>query len=150
MTRLEVTVHGNPAPQGSKRHVGRGIMVESSKTLRPWRDTVAWEARQAKGQTPPLTGPVNLNLTFRLVRPKAHYRTGKHHAELRPDAPTFSPKKPDLDKLCRAILDALTTAQVWRDDSQVATLHARKVYANDNRPPGVDIVVQPLPEGDPA
>lgn len=144
MTRLQFTVPGTPAPQGSKRHVGKGVMVESSASLRPWRDTVAWTAHAAHDHNPPFDGPVNLNLTFRLPRPKAHYRTGKHHTELRADAPIFNPKKPDIDKLCRAVLDSLTTAGVWRDDSQVATLHARKIYADDNHQPGVDIIVEPL------
>jgi len=47
MTRVEFTVLGVPAPQGSKRHVGRGVLVESSKALGPWRDAVAWAARDA-------------------------------------------------------------------------------------------------------
>jgi crossover junction endodeoxyribonuclease RusA len=148
MERLAFTVLGTPAPQGSKRHVGRGILVESSKLVRPWRDTIAWTAREALNGQPPFAGPVNVHATFILPRPKSHYRTGKHHDQLRADAPTWSPKKPDLDKLLRALLDALTTAQVWNDDSQVATLHARKVYATPGRPPGCDIVVQPLPEGE--
>lgn len=148
MSRLSFTVLGTPAPQGSKKHVGRGIMVESSKLVRPWRDTIAWTAREALAGKPPLTGPVNLNVTFLLPRPKAHYRTGAKAHELKPSAPTWSPKKPDLDKLLRALLDALTTAQVWGDDSQVATVHARKAYATDSRPPGCDITVEPLPEGE--
>lgn len=145
MSRLEFTVLGTPSPQGSKRHVGKGVMVESSKTLRPWRDLVAWTAREAHRPDPPFDGPVNLNLTFTLKRPRAHYRTGKHHAELRSDAPVFHPKKPDLDKLARAIMDALTTASVWKDDSQVATLHARKTYGDEER---VDIIVEPLADHD--
>ena len=47
MTRVEFTVLGVPAPQGSKRHVGRGVLVESSNALGPWRDAVAWAARDA-------------------------------------------------------------------------------------------------------
>ena len=30
-----------PAPQGSKRHVGKGVMVESCKHVKPWRLLVA-------------------------------------------------------------------------------------------------------------
>lgn len=142
--RVVFTALGTPVAQGSKRHVGRGIMVESSKTLRPWRDTLAYEAREAMGTMRPFAGPVNLNVTFRVPRPKSHYRTGSHAGELRPDAPVWSPKKPDLDKLLRALLDACTTAGVWLDDSQVATVHARKVYANDFARPGVEVAVEML------
>jgi crossover junction endodeoxyribonuclease RusA len=34
-TTIVFTVPGKPAPQGSKRHVGRGIMVESSNHVAP-------------------------------------------------------------------------------------------------------------------
>lgn len=46
---IEITVHGLPAPQGSKRHVGRGVMVESSKNVKPWRSAVVWAAISAAG-----------------------------------------------------------------------------------------------------
>ena len=40
-----ITAYGTPATQGSKRHIGKGIMVEASTRTRPWRETVtdtAW------------------------------------------------------------------------------------------------------------
>ena len=40
------TVHGLPAPQGSKRHVGKGVMVESSKYVKPWREAVKAETAE--------------------------------------------------------------------------------------------------------
>ena len=45
MTPVEFEVVGLPAAQGSKRHVGNGVMVESSKALKPWRSAVAEAAR---------------------------------------------------------------------------------------------------------
>ena len=44
---MRITVHGTPAPQGSKRHVGNGVMVESSAKVKPWREAVKWAARQS-------------------------------------------------------------------------------------------------------
>lgn len=142
MTRVRFTVAGDPAAQGSKRHVGRGILVESSKALKPWRQDVVAAAREALGETRPLTGPLNVVVTFRVRRPKAHYRTS---GDLKPSSPTWSEKRPDIDKLLRAICDACTTAGVWLDDSQVATVHAVKVYARPpEHPVGVDVVVEML------
>jgi crossover junction endodeoxyribonuclease RusA len=40
-------VPGKPAPRGSKRHVGRGIMVDSSREVGPWRERVALAAHNA-------------------------------------------------------------------------------------------------------
>ncbi len=42
--------------------------------------------------------------------------------------------KPDLDKLERAILDALTKSGVIKDDALVVDLVASKHYADENRP----------------
>jgi len=125
-------VPGIPQPQGSKRHVGRGIMVESNaKTLRPWRDSVCWHARQAIGTAEPLSGPVSVRLAFRLPRPQGHY--GKKG--LLPSAPALPVKKPDIDKLVRACLDALGEAGVWRDDAQVVRVVASKDFGQ----PGMSV-----------
>lgn len=35
-------------------------------------------------------------------------------------------RRPDLDNLCKGLIDALTTAQVWKDDGQIASLDASK------------------------
>jgi Holliday junction resolvase RusA-like endonuclease len=64
-----------------------------------------------------------VRVAFRLPRPKGHYgRRG-----LRPSAPAYPNVMPDLDKLARAILDALTGI-VWRDDAQVVRLDVEKIY----------------------
>jgi crossover junction endodeoxyribonuclease RusA len=126
---LEVFVPGRPAPQGSKRHVGAGILVESSKTVGPWRQTVAYTAAQVF-VGPPLDGPLLVRLGFVMPRPAA---TPKRRT---PPAV----KKPDVDKLARAVFDALTSV-VWRDDSQVVDVHATKRLAELDETPGVHIAV---------
>lgn len=35
MSTTTIIVHGIPAPQGSKRHVGNGVLLESSKMVKP-------------------------------------------------------------------------------------------------------------------
>lgn len=129
-------VPGSPAPQGSKRHVGNGRMVESSAAVGPWRERVAL-AVHACGW-PILTGPVEVWLLFVLPRPKS--------------APRRTPpavKRPDIDKLVRAILDAITGIAI-RDDSLVTDLHAAKKIADADETPGVQIhlidLSSPLPE----
>lgn len=136
MSAVSFFVPGIPIAQGSKRHVGRGIMVESSKHLKPWRLDVTALAREA--HTGPPLEDATVDLTFVFPRPKAHYRTGRHAAELRPDAPERHTVRPDLDKLCRAVMDALTAAQVVRDDATVSALEARKRYGDQ---PGVHVLV---------
>ena len=88
---LTITVLGLPAPQGSKRHVGDGIMVESSKRVRPWRSDVKAAAERAIGTDwTPIKGPVSLTATFFFLRPRSHYRTGRFADVLRDDAPAHA------------------------------------------------------------
>jgi crossover junction endodeoxyribonuclease RusA len=80
------------------------------------------------------TGPVAVHVKFVMPRPKHHYRTGRNAHLLRDSAPEYPTGKPDLDKLCRALLDSLTAAGVVKDDAQVVWLDAIKVYATFETP----------------
>jgi len=125
---IEFTVPGLAAPQGSKRAVrlrnGRTVLLESSARVRPYRAVFALAARQAWTE-PPATGVVAVELLFRFLRPKSHYTST---GALRLSAPR-APGRPDLDKLCRAALDAMTGV-VYADDSQVAILSACKEWGD--------------------
>ncbi|MFZ9960538.1 MAG: RusA family crossover junction endodeoxyribonuclease, partial [Candidatus Limnocylindrus sp.] len=91
--RLELDVPGTPRPQGSKRHVGRGILVESCRELKPWREAITAAAIEA-GATR-AEGPIIVRLEFRFDRPKGHY--GKRG--VKDSAPATKTTKPDIDKL---------------------------------------------------
>lgn len=126
-----IRVQGTPRPQGSKRHVGHGRLVEASKYLPDWRDLVAAKAMQAgRGQ---LTAPIGIRLDFVMPRPKA---TPRNHTP-----PAI--RRPDLDKLERAVLDALT-GPLLADDSHVVTLHSSKRIAEPGEKPGVTITATEL------
>ena len=130
---FRVTVHGTPAPQGSKRHVGHGVMVESSKRLPAWRSLVTDAAWAARAGAPAILGPVRLTVTFGFRRPKSHFGTGRNAGVLLPAAPPHPTGRNigDLSKHIRAIEDALTDAGVWHDDDQVVAIVAAKVWWDD-------------------
>ncbi|MFJ2719432.1 RusA family crossover junction endodeoxyribonuclease [Streptomyces sp. NPDC087437] len=128
---FHITVHGTPGPQGSKRHVGSGRMVESSAKVKPWREAVKSAALDALAYDEawaPLAEAVRVDVVFTLARPKSHYGTGKNTDRVKPSAPQYPTGKPDLDKTVRSTLDALTDAGVWRDDSFVNALFAVKAF----------------------
>lgn len=135
--KLTVTVAATPGPQGSKRHVGNGRMIESSAKVKPWREAVIIAAGAEMSRTGwvQLAGPVTVGITFYLARPKSHYGTGRNAGVLRKSAPEFPGVKPDIDKLVRSTFDAITTVGAWHDDAQVVDTFLSKRYAS----PTVDI-----------
>lgn len=144
MSRLIFTVHGIPGAQGSKRHVGNGIMRESSAKVAPWRSDVkaaAEQAHLASDEWDRATDAVGIQITFRFARPKSHYRTGRNAHILRDDAPIYvtSHGKGDNDKLQRSTFDALTASGVIADDKLIVAVHSFKVYAARDEVPGATI-----------
>jgi crossover junction endodeoxyribonuclease RusA len=141
---ITIEVRGLPAPQGSKRHVGHGIMVESSKAVAPWREAVRAETQRvthaAAPMKTPLMGAVSVHVAFYLPRPGSHFGSGKNASRLKPSAPHFPSGRPDLDKLLRSTLDGLTAGGVWADDAQVAVIGVTKGYG----PPGCHIEIEQL------
>ena len=125
---MEIRVHGFPAPQGSKRHVGRGIMIESCKAVKPWRESIRSALIDDKNQ--PLArfeGAVVSYLWFIMPRPKS---TPKK----RTPAAT---SRPDLDKLERAVNDAIKSAGVIKDDSFIVKTIKEKRLADLGEAPGL-------------
>lgn len=133
---LDVFVPGAAAPQGSKRYVGNGRMIESSKAVKPWREDVrqaclvAW--RDASGPWAPVDGPVRLVIDFVRKRPAAAPKRST------PAATTM----PDLSKLIRSTEDAITSAGVWIDDARVTTIIAHKRLAEIGETPGAHIRIE--------
>lgn len=122
-----------PGPQGSKRHVGNGRLIEASKKVAPWRAAVALAVKNKwldEQEIISFDKPVELAIHFFLPKPKSVKR--EH-----PSVP------PDLDKLCRSTFDGLVQGGALADDSLVCRLIASKEYA-ENRPIGAAIHIREL------
>lgn len=131
-----VVVRGMPAPQGSKRHVGKGRMIESSAGVKPWRDSVTTYAVQARLKMRgfvKVTGPLRADMVFCFDRPKSHMGTGRNAGLVRPSAPLRPDVTPDLDKLVRSTSDALKTAGIYQDDALIVEYgRVGKWYTTDH------------------
>jgi Holliday junction resolvase RusA-like endonuclease len=127
-----IWVQGLPIAQGSKNAFRRGnriVLVESAKGLKSWRETIAHVAKQT--HKVPTTDAVTISLLFLMPAPKKMVRR-------------YPTTKPDLDKLTRAVLDALTGV-IYADDSQVVQIEAQKGYTYGK--PGVYIAHKTLDNG---
>lgn len=139
MIRLEVI--GIPAPQGSKTRMPNGAMLDGTSStgrakLIEWRRAVADAGRSWLTGFPqaPLDGPIAVALHFSFPQVKSNpYRFW--HAT-----------KPDLDKLIRATCDAIKSAGLIIDDSQICRIVATKAYCDHDQPPGCEVQIFDLAE----
>lgn len=127
-----IWVEGLPIAQGSKNAYNRGgriVLVETAKGLKAWREIVAHVAKLSNREVS--KDAIKLSLLFLMPAPKKMVRR-------------FPTTKPDLDKLTRAVLDALTG--VWYvDDCQVVALDVQKGYTYGA--PGVYIGITTIDNG---
>lgn len=127
-------VYGRPAPKGSFKAItrpsGSVYLKPASDGERAWRSAIAWAARAAHVQKLGKPAQVKIHMDFYLPAPQ---RPSKIHGAVK--RPSIAP--PDVDKLCRSVLDALTGI-AYDDDCQVVTISASKYYAD---PPHVRINV---------
>ena len=139
------TVLGKPATQGSKTYKGRGVMVDSCKRLKAWRQLVRKTAKSLRpsGWYARLNAPICVSVVFVFARANDQYINNTPGPDrLKPDAPQHCTKRiGDVDKLSRAILDSLSEGVVYNDDAQVIDLIAHKRYANDREQPCAIITV---------
>ncbi|MGH9452334.1 MAG: RusA family crossover junction endodeoxyribonuclease [Terriglobia bacterium] len=131
--KLSFTVYGHPEPQGSMRaFVPKGwvrpVVTSANPKMKPWRQQIARTAaeelpRQNDGICDPVPRdtPVFLRLDFYLGRPASLPKKYQH-----------ATKRPDWDKLCRAVCDSLT-GSVITDDSQIVMAVTTKNYGVPER-----------------
>jgi Holliday junction resolvase RusA-like endonuclease len=131
---------GDPVPQGSTRAFmvgGRPIVTHTKGVkLNEWREVIGWAARDAVKEVH--EGPMTVEAVFWFLRPPSVSVKKRPHMTV----------KPDIDKVSRSLLDALTGI-VFRDDCQVVKLDVAKRYCNEDvKQPGVTVTVRVTTEGE--
>lgn len=126
---IAIEVFGVPIPKGSTRaFVPKGwtrpIVTSDNAKTKPWQESITQAAIEARGAAPPIEEPVSLVVRFYLPRPKTA-----------PKRVCVPAKKPDLDKLLRALKDGLTRGGIYRDDAQVVEIKASKAFAAGHQDP---------------
>ncbi|WP_269939037.1 RusA family crossover junction endodeoxyribonuclease [Arthrobacter sp. HY1533] len=120
-----------PAPQGSKSVTKKGIMFEANKNLKPWREIMVAHMKATVGPDwEPWSGPVQAVGIFYMPKP----RTTRFPVPM---------GKPDLDKLQRAVGDALTQARIISDDARIVHWNVQKQWALDGGP-GLHLVLRQI------
>ncbi len=136
--RIDFTVAGVPQPQGSAKAFipkgwNRAVITSDNKKLRPWRQDVSMMAQEAMKKAP---GVPNWHVTDKAVEVACYFYFQKPKSAGR--KVTRKITKPDIDKLLRGVLDALTGI-VFRDDAQVVGVQCYKLF---DEAPSCRIIVQ--------
>ena len=136
-TRFSVT--GHPQPKGSTRaFVPKGwtrpVITGANPKSKPWEEAIHDAACSEISVASPVTGHSAFRVRLRFVMP----RPKRLRADIR--ISQLHLVRPDLDKLCRCVCDALTGV-AWRDDSQVTALWATKRYTRGGEEARVDITL---------
>ncbi len=124
---MKYVILGRPEPQGSTSSFirnGKIATTSANKKLKPWRKTLSDAVFVESGCVPYLGAglePVTVTVDFFFQKPLRAPKRRRHHTV-----------KPDVDKLLRAVLDALTGI-VYRDDAQVVDARGRKHYGMPER-----------------
>lgn len=162
--RLEFIVPGLPVPKGNVIKGRWGGYHDPTKGLDDWLTMVSSQAsaamrgnyrarlsllpeeeyRRERGIPTPISLPiftsaVRVDVTFALRRPKSTIIDGVRWNLTKEPTPPHT-KKPDRDKLLRAVGDAMTGI-VYVDDSQVIAGDTRKRYAYLGETTGALIIV---------
>ena len=145
---IQFFVPGRQRPAGSKKAfknpaTGKIIVTHDNPKTKDWMQSVKWFAMKAAERMVLEDGPVKLTLLFLADRPKGHFGTGRNEGVLKSSAPEHKITTPDLDKLNRAVGDALTGV-IFKDDSQVVKLESSKVYCGPKEKPGVYVTINTL------
>jgi Holliday junction resolvase RusA-like endonuclease len=139
--QIRFFVGGEPQPKGSTRafyvkKLDRVVTTNSNRNTKQWQLRIAMEAQRANEcrkvsfYSPDKCYGYEVEASFIFQRPKSL-----------PKKVLLDTKRPDLDKLVRAVLDGLTY-YIIPDDAQVISISAKKRYVNGSEMPGAEIVVR--------
>lgn len=138
--RIVFFVAGEPVPQGSTKgfyieKIDRVVITHGNANTTRWRERIATEAQRADTERAvrffnlDREAAYEVRVRFLFTRPKSMPKKRVMHT-----------KRPDLDKLVRAVLDGITDVLI-PDDSQVMAITARKQYCQPDEQPGLHISV---------
>lgn len=116
---ITFTIYGPASTKGSthsfkSNRTGKMVTLANAASLPAWTQAIAWSARQSGVTVIPKPRGVVVVVWVIVARPKSVSRA-------------LMTVKPDIDKVLRATLDALTGI-AYEDDAQVVDAHPRKRY----------------------
>jgi Holliday junction resolvase RusA-like endonuclease len=139
MMQIIFDVAGDPKGKGRPRfsRFGKFTKVYTDQQTLDYETAIGFSAAHAMGSSQPIETPVAVFLYIRLPIPQSY---SKKRSEACLNGSEHPTKKPDIDNVAKAYLDAMNGI-VYKDDTQVIQLHVNKVYALES---GVDVMIKEI------
>ena len=135
---FQVTFKIDAIPQGKARprfaRMGNFVKTYTEAKTKVYEEYVALCARRAMGASEPLKTPLDAFIYISMPIPMSYSKKRKEACLNGLEKPT---KKPDIDNVCKGILDSLNGI-VYKDDTQIVSLHCTKVYGE----PFVEVLIK--------
>jgi Holliday junction resolvase RusA-like endonuclease len=134
--QIHFEVEGDPRGKGRPRfgRFGKFTRVYTDKQTQDYETLIKSFAMEAMGSTDPLEMAVSVFLYVRLPVPQSY---SKKRTEACLSGAERPAKKPDIDNIAKAFLDAMN-GTVYLDDTQVVELNLKKIYS---AVAGVDVAI---------
>ena len=127
MSFVVFTVEGPPQGKGRPRfrRAGNFVTTYTDQKTKTYEATIKAWAQRAMGSARPLEGPVAVDLLIKLPVPASY---SKKRQKLCLEGAELPTKKPDIDNICKNLLDGMNGV-IYKDDIQVVRLTAEKIYS---------------------
>lgn len=127
---IQYTVVGIPKPQARPKVFHKTLksgrdFVHTYSPKSDWFHLVYTETLKQKEKLKNrFSGALRLNLLFYLPIPKSFSKKKRENL-------MYVSKRPDVDNLAKAVMDAMNNTGIWEDDSQIARLDIVKAYGEE-------------------
>jgi len=119
-------IHAVPKPKGRPR-VTRSGHAFTPKATREYEKLIVSEWNIQHGKATPIENPIAVRVMFYMPIPKATSNKARERMAAGLEVPA---KKPDIDNLLKAVLDALN-GKAYHDDNQIVEISAKKLYSTE-------------------
>lgn len=130
--KLDFIITGTPKPQARPKFFrNKAGYMGTYSPKSDWFNIVYTETLKKKQELlgdKKLCGMINIRLDFYLPIPSSFSNKKKIMMEFQPVT-----KKPDIDNLVKAVMDAINYTNLWEDDSRIWKIESSKVYSKEPR-----------------
>jgi len=132
--QYEFVIPGAPIGKGRPRatKMGNHVRLYTPKRTADWERSSAFIMKNEWGSAP-MDSICRVSIIAVFPRPKRLLRKKD------PEHRLWHSSKPDIDNVCKSVLDSMVMAGVIRDDTQVVILTAKSVYASKSEGPCVEV-----------